>query len=829
MGELSKQAGVIETKAEKPVEHDANNNSSTLLDRDGAKKFFHTLAEGYVRELYRRWRNCKVRVTSWQSHDERPWDGEDTKKLDELRDLSWGDFKTIEHVLDLLSQTSEAMNIGAEAAVRDLQQAWTGKDGDAAGQRLSEFAKASSSSSEALRSFYDHLRLMGGNTFAVIRDLSEWASSGEPAAFVKKYGHYRPHSGEGTDEDGMRKMVDWIDGDPDVTFGMTNEEIAEEIDTWNIRESTCLGYINKLDEVARDYCRMITAVRSRIDHAQSTISELFNTYVSSVNGLEINTFSKLQKPKLSGKGGGEDRRGGSQRTGTGPTSTGNGPGSVTPTTSSSSTPGTSTPSTSTPSTSTLDTSTPSTTTPSDAGSERQKDGTNPVTGKPLEYDPRTGKPYPIDPETGEPVKEYDDQDTTTVRQGDKEISVTEPSATGEMKVTVDDGKGGTKTYNLDFDPTKNPGDAKGDKDAQGQSVSGTASGAFGPQGSAARDVPAGKAGAEDTVHTPGEDGKIRIKDGDVEIVAQQPEGADGVTVVRVDDGSGEPITEILGDEEAVEEYKRQLAEERQTLISEREALEARNNASSSEWEALAKKEQDFRERGGMVPSDDTETGKASSPAASAEERSTPRSVFDAAEQERHGIRASSPAESAAERSEPRSVFDAAESERRAERSSVGGSALSELKADGGGPGVGHGVSGGGSGASVPGGGGASTMGGGHGGESVGGSAQNLNAGGYSGAVPGGGAPAGGTGDAPATGPGVGSAPGGGDTTTPRGGAMMGGAPMMAGAAGAGGSDETRSSNSSYQVPASTLFEPDIPEGPFGVARISGSLDDEGES
>lgn len=92
---------------------------------------------------------------------------------------------------------------------------------------------------------------------------------------------------------------------------------------------------------------------------------------------------------------------------------------------------------------------------------------------------------------------------------------------------------------------------------------------------------------------------------------------------------------------------------------------------------------------------------------------------------------------------------------------------------------------------------------------------------------GGGAPAGVEG-ATAGGPGVGTAPGGGgDQAATRGGGMMGGGMMGgAGAAGGGGGDESRSSNAAYRVSATDLFEPEVGEGPFGVARISGSLDDE---
>lgn len=55
---------------------------------------------------------------------------------------------------------------------------------------------------------------------------------------------------------------------------------------------------------------------------------------------------------------------------------------------------------------------------------------------------------------------------------------------------------------------------------------------------------------------------------------------------------------------------------------------------------------------------------------------------------------------------------------------------------------------------------------------------------------------------------------------------MMGAPMGGmGGGGGGGGDQERSTNAAYQTHGG-LFEPEVAEGPFGVARISGTLDDE---
>ncbi|MBB4686418.1 WXG100 family type VII secretion target [Amycolatopsis jiangsuensis] len=150
---------------------------------------------------------------------------------------------------------------------------------------------------------------------------------------------------------------------------------------------------------------------------------------------------------------------------------------------------------------------------------------NPVTHQPLETDPATGQPYPIDPRTGEAITPDAGQpETMTVQQGDHKLSLTEPGADGRMDITVDDGSGNPKDYQLDFGDQQDTA-----PDQQG----------------AAADQPTGQ-----PAHAgqPGPDGKIHIEDGGLKITAERPQGADGPTVVTVDDGTGEPVKYTLGDD-----------------------------------------------------------------------------------------------------------------------------------------------------------------------------------------------------------------------------------------------------------------------------------------
>ncbi|MEV7098363.1 WXG100 family type VII secretion target [Amycolatopsis sp. NPDC051045] len=115
----------------------------------------------------------------------------------------------------------------------------------------------------------------------------------------------------------------------------------------------------------------------------------------------------------------------------------------------------------------------------------------------------------------------DDPDVLKVKQGDKTFEMTEPDHDGKMDIKVGDGPGDPKDFKLDWSDDGQPGD--------------------GPQGT------------DTDTYRPGPDGKIHIRDGDLEITAEQPDGPDGPTVVTVDDGQGTPTTYTLGDEDKDED------------------------------------------------------------------------------------------------------------------------------------------------------------------------------------------------------------------------------------------------------------------------------------
>jgi hypothetical protein len=360
------------------------------------------------------------------------------------------------------------------------------------------------------------------------------------------------------------------------------------------------------------------------------------------------------------------------------------------------------------------------------------------------------------------------RDKLTVEEGDNKITMTEPDADGDMEISVDDGSGEQKDYQLDFGP---------DEEAQAEGQTGE------PDQAAA---PGPQQGAE-KVYRPGPDGKIHIEDGNLKITAEQPQGADGPTVVTVDDGTGEPTVYTLGEEESPEQVD--------DLVGEGE---------SGRVDGLVG--EDGRPVDGGEPADEASDDVEIKPA----EGSIPDSADG-------GDTPAAPGEENGDGSGP--VVDAVESAATdtPEGGSGGGTPDSETT---------HAqAAAGGGGADGGGGGGGTGGGGGVAGAVAGnlGDTSQLGAGDQVGvAAPQPAAVGAGLGVAPG---GAGEAMGAAAQSAPSGaagmGGMMGGMGAMGGAGGGQGGDQDRSSNA-YRIDGA-IFDTGS-----AASRISGSLGDEGD-
>ncbi|EWC58150.1 Hemolysin-type calcium-binding region:RTX N-terminal domain [Actinokineospora spheciospongiae] len=165
---------------------------------------------------------------------------------------------------------------------------------------------------------------------------------------------------------------------------------------------------------------------------------------------------------------------------------------------------------------------------------------------PTATDPTTTDPTATDPATGTPGQNTGGSpETVTITDGNRTIGVQSPDGQGHVKVTVDDGTGTPKSYDLDFgagQPTTTPGAATPGAATPGAATPGAATptSGFGPDGTpvAPGQDPAAPPRAEHVLA--GADGKAVIHDGDLTITAERPDGAPDTVRVTVDNGTGTP-------------------------------------------------------------------------------------------------------------------------------------------------------------------------------------------------------------------------------------------------------------------------------------------------
>lgn len=137
------------------------------------------------------------------------------------------------------------------------------------------------------------------------------------------------------------------------------------------------------------------------------------------------------------------------------------------------------------------------------------------------------EPAATDPEAVEPAAPEAGQETVRIQDGDRAISVSSPDGSGQVRVTVEDATGATKSYSLDFD-------AASGLLPMGQNPAEAPEPAVGPDGQPVEDevqqIPAST------------NGKCVIEDGPLTITAERPLFAPDSLRLVVDDGSGEPTT-----------------------------------------------------------------------------------------------------------------------------------------------------------------------------------------------------------------------------------------------------------------------------------------------
>ncbi|WP_406640605.1 hypothetical protein [Amycolatopsis sp. WGS_07] len=460
---------------------------------------------------------------------------EENRMLNELGGFGFGYLWGAQGRAANLGKAAKAAQDDTAQVKQSLAAAWQGKAADSAAEKLDDFSKASGEYLGTVNGFSQLLQQLWQTVRKPIVDLGQLPENGGQAP--KKF--LDAHKPE--DTDGLLMFIGRLDDA--IKWGRVapaRSEVAQKgpgtgpINAQDLRNmSVDLDIHNntkwsdmfcrQMDEYCQQYSDAMECFRQYIRNAHTAATNGLRAFSDGLN-VPTDPFGRLQLGADKGTSGRETGKGGGDSK---PRSSGGGG----------------------------DTKPQEATVPPQVGPQPQTPpaqpdpNQNPVTHKPLEVDPETGQPYPIDPRTGEAVKTgHEAPDTVTVQHGDHKITMSEPDDHGKMAVSVGDGAGHDKAYQLDFgdQADKTPG---AHSDPAARPHDGAQDPAGKPHDAPVQQRPDGTSPTTDPnqVHRPGPDGKIHIEDGNLKITAERPSGPDGPTVVTVDDGSGEPTKYTLDD------------------------------------------------------------------------------------------------------------------------------------------------------------------------------------------------------------------------------------------------------------------------------------------
>jgi uncharacterized protein YukE len=428
------------------------------------------------------------------------------KRYDEQVGISFKNFlDDAKRLRDAHTELAE-LNTSSETELNRLYKEWTGPAANASYQHYSEkLVPNVTDLLEYLQTAPDMLDTAVTNLFLACKDKANdiiaiyqncrgtvGSATPDMAAKVVKLA-----GGDFDSQEEVLEVAAWVDSvcgsNLESTMRADDCGLNDENKEYTIRE--CKKWIR--DSFNRDlHETMYVTFKQACDDA----FDLVNTHYETLNnylGEYENKFSAASSPSQQPPG--------TQNPNQQP------PGTNTPPPSSSTPPGSSTSSVSTPPSSSTTPSAvpelPSLTPPgssTDPSSATTPSGTPQLPGLST---PGTSTPGAIDPATGLPIP---GSGTTasggvpkqvTIKDGNRTITVGQPDMRGRSKVTVDDGKGEPREYEVDFTPDE-PGETY-----------------------------------EDGVIKAGPDGKAVIQDGDAAITLEQAPGQSSQMKMTVDDGT----------------------------------------------------------------------------------------------------------------------------------------------------------------------------------------------------------------------------------------------------------------------------------------------------
>lgn len=553
MGGLQAEAGNVLTEPQV----DNNQTSRSMLDPAMARWFKELSGGSGNGIIYKRWQWHTISGNRWKEqpafneHDDQP----ERKKLEELKGLEWGPITDAAIRLGKLNEfavgavDTEIRQIGAMVSL-----AWPDKNGQAAVEKINAMSTTTKNFADVTKQLGTHLMGFVNETKKVIQGLVDFANSKE-----SYFGGYLGND-DNVDIAHFSYAIDSIDSrlSAGTTLGKPepyNIDIARSTKPGlKIRDDWGWWYSDvekgRLDRFCDEYFNNVGAIRRMINEAHTAVEKHLTQFTGASAGLNFQPFANLEalgnassqepppkepppddkKKEDGGTGGTETKSGNGSTSGNGSSSTPPPPAPYQPPPLS-----------------------------SDTGATDPSTGTTPGSADvPGAGDPVTGTP---EPGTGRP------NETVTIEDGNRKISVGSPDSEGNVKVTVDDGTGQPKTYELDFGAGtgQQPGTTPGQLGPDGQPLPAPAS-QFGPTGQ--QPPTTGQLGpdGQPVATTPGQlgpdgqpimtadgsqqvqagpDGKVVLQDGDVKITAEHPPGEPGQVKLTVDDGSGKPTTYLI--------------------------------------------------------------------------------------------------------------------------------------------------------------------------------------------------------------------------------------------------------------------------------------------
>ncbi|MCE7005789.1 hypothetical protein LWC34_23595 [Kibdelosporangium philippinense] len=494
--------------------------------------------------IYRRWQHHQVsgnrfmKEPCWGDHKDQP----EGDMLEKLKAIEFGPIlETARRLTDSATFMADFSDEVKTVAGR-VDDNWQDNNGQTAVGKINALGTASKTYQDSANKLATHLAGLANESRKCIQRLVDYAT-GQTDQYFKDY----LGNDENVDIAHFSEAIDQIDfclrTGKDFNRDPYNLDVARSskpgVPIWEAMFGIWYNDVEKgrLDAFCEKYSTNVGTFRRLIKECYDAVDKHMQSMMNASSGLNLQPFAKLDELA---KGGGDqpkkpppedqpkdkdkekDKPGqggpGPGSGGPGPGSGGPGPGSGGPG------PGTGSPPPMPPPYPPAPTDGPSDTTdPSD------------VPGEPI-VDPGKGGPA-----TGE---------TVTIDEGGKKISVTSPDSEGHVKVTVDDGTGKPKTYDMDFSQpttgtpgTGTPGTPGTGTPGQGQQPDGQP--VLGADGKPVQTLPDTAGGDPTQTLKPGPDGKIVLEDGNVTITAEHPPGQPDVVKLTVNDGTGEPTTYTL--------------------------------------------------------------------------------------------------------------------------------------------------------------------------------------------------------------------------------------------------------------------------------------------